>query len=301
MGACTSQSDRASKSRSDEIDRQLGEDSKRYRKECRILLLGSGESGKSTIMKQMKIIHQSAFTEEERLAYRKTIHKNVLDSAQALVEAIRKYGMEDLLRDKLVCETILPATDGSSQGQLTPTGNEAQAGEGQDGLGRELVDAIEMLWTDPVVARVLDKHQSKFYLMDTSSPTSRVSPTPSYIPTEEDVLRARAQSTAITETRFNVGNMSIHMFDVGGQRTERRKWIHYFERCVLVLFRCPFSDTWDVHSVTSIIFCTALSEYNQVLLEEKGKVRFLFLSSHSHLSASIRLPCPLFTLRDEVS
>lgn len=46
----------------------------------------------------------------------------------------------------------------------------------------------------------------------------------------------------------------IHMFDVGGQRSERKKWIHCFE------------------SVTSIIFCTALSEYNQMLLEEKSQV-----------------------------
>jgi hypothetical protein len=45
------------------------------------------------------------------------------------------------------------------------------------------------------------------------------------------------------------------MFDVGGQRSERKKWIHYFE------------------SVTSIIFCTALSEYDQVLLEESKTVR----------------------------
>lgn len=46
----------------------------------------------------------------------------------------------------------------------------------------------------------------------------------------------------------------IHMFDAGGQRSQRRKWIHCFE------------------SVTSLIFCTALSEYDQVLLEEKTQV-----------------------------
>jgi guanine nucleotide-binding protein G(i) subunit alpha len=45
------------------------------------------------------------------------------------------------------------------------------------------------------------------------------------------------------------------MFDVGGQRSERKKWIHCFE------------------GVTSIIFCTAISEYDQVLLEERNQVR----------------------------
>ena len=51
------------------------------------------------------------------------------------------------------------------------------------------------------------------------------------------------------------------MFDVGGQRSERKKWIHCFE------------------NVTSIIFCVALSEYDQVLLEESSQV-------HSHFSQS---------------
>ena len=52
----------------------------------------------------------------------------------------------------------------------------------------------------------------------------------------------------------------IHMFDVGGQRSERKKWIHCFE------------------SVTSIIFCTALSEYDQVLLEDRNQVRRICFS-----------------------
>ena len=54
-----------------------------------------------------------------------------------------------------------------------------------------------------------------------------------------------------------MGQLSIRMFDVGGQRSERKKWIHCFE------------------SVTSIIFCTALSEYDQVLLEELGQNRMV--------------------------
>ena len=55
------------------------------------------------------------------------------------------------------------------------------------------------------------------------------------------------------------------MFDVGGQRSERKKWIHCFE------------------SVTSIIFCTALSEYDQVLLEEKNQVSTIDARDSSEL------------------
>lgn len=44
------------------------------------------------------------------------------------------------------------------------------------------------------------------------------------------------------------------MFDVGGQRSERKKWIHCFE------------------GVTCIIFCAALSAYDMVLVEDKEVV-----------------------------
>ncbi len=76
-----------------------------------------------------------------------------------------------------------------------------------------------------------------------------------YLPSIGDVLRARTKTTAITEIRFPIGQLSIHMVDVGGQRSQRNKWIHCFE------------------SVTSIIFVTSLSEYDQVLLEERDQVR----------------------------
>ena len=76
-----------------------------------------------------------------------------------------------------------------------------------------------------------------------------------YLPSKEDVLRARVKTTTVTETRFSMDQLTIHMVDVGGQRSERKKWMHNFE------------------SVTSIIFCTALSEYDQVLLEERKQVR----------------------------
>lgn len=52
--------------------------------------------------------------------------------------------------------------------------------------------------------------------------------------------------------------VSPRMVDVGGQRSERRKWIHCFE------------------SVTSIMFLVALSEYDQVLVESDNEVRLVF-------------------------
>eukprot|EP00842_Homolaphlyctis_polyrhiza_P003666 jgi/Hompol1/42/HPOL_005205-RA len=72
-----------------------------------------------------------------------------------------------------------------------------------------------------------------------------------YIPTEQDVLRSRVKTTGIIETTFHVGELTYRMFDVGGQRSERKKWIHCFE------------------NVTAIVFLVAVSEYDQVLAEDE--------------------------------
>ncbi|KAJ6502277.1 G-protein alpha subunit [Mycena sanguinolenta] len=245
MGACISLPDRASKARNDKIERLLDEDLERYKRECKILLLGLSESGKSTVMKQMKILYQQGFTTDERLALRPTLHQNAVDSAHAIVRALRTCGLQDLLdkSHRHLPEAILEA-------------------DREAPLSEETADAIEALWRDPVVARLLDEHQTEFYLMDSAAyflDAIRRLAQPGYTPTEEDVLRARTQSVGIIETRFNMGSLSMHMFDISGQRSERRKWIHCFE------------------NVTSIIFCTSLSEYAPVLSDASRLLESLVL------------------------
>jgi guanine nucleotide-binding protein G(i) subunit alpha len=244
MGNCASNTEDKARLVSDMIDLQIEEDSKQYKRECKILLLGSGESGKSTIVKQMKIIHQNGYTPEELLAFRPLIWKNLIESARDVVNALAKFTLEPIsATNRANCGRILAyqlATD-DSDFFFSP----------------DIAQAVQDLWADEIIPALM-LHASKFYLMDSASyffaEANRIA-SGSYLPSMEDVLRARAKTTAITETRFPLGQLSIHMVDVGGQRSERKKWIHNFE------------------SVTSIIFCTALSEYDQVLLEEKSQNR----------------------------
>ncbi|KIM27600.1 hypothetical protein M408DRAFT_71246 [Serendipita vermifera MAFF 305830] len=247
MGGCSSVPDKAQRERSEAIDRQIEEDSRQFKKECKILLLGSGESGKSTIVKQMKIIHQNGYSNEELLTFRPTIFRNLIDSAQDIVLAMRKLGVDPALpENRQNAEKIM---EYRAMGTATPPVD----------LNPEIAQAIHALWADPIISELMD-HSSDFYLMDSApyffSEILRIG-SPDYVPSEADVLRARAKSSGIAETRFNMGQLSIHMFDVGGQRSERKKWIHCFE------------------AVTSIIFCVALSEYDQMLLEAAGQNRML--------------------------
>ncbi|KAJ9636726.1 Guanine nucleotide-binding protein alpha-2 subunit [Coniosporium tulheliwenetii] len=233
------------KKRSQQIDKKLEEDSRRLRRECKILLLGSGESGKSTIVKQMKIIHQNGYSAEELAMYRLTVYKNVIDCAKSLIGAMRQFDIEpEIEGNDIYCDYLMEYTvDPDPEKTLEP----------------KVAQAVTSVWKDPCVQKVLE-HSSEFYLMDSApyffDEVGRIC-APDYTPNEADVLRARTKTTGIYETRFTMGQLSIHMFDVGGQRSERKKWIHCFE------------------NVTSIIFCVALSEYDQVLLEESSQNRMM--------------------------
>lgn len=233
------------KKRSQIIDRTLEVDSKKLRRECKILLLGSGESGKSTIVKQMKIIHQNGYTVDELALYRMTVYKNLLDCAKAVIEAMQNFGIQPKNpANAKFCSYLM-------EYQIDP--------DPHTPLSTKVGIAVTSLWADPCIELLMER-QCEFYLMDSApyffEEAQRIS-SPEYIPVEADVLRARTKTTGIYETRFTMGSLSIHMFDVGGQRSERKKWIHCFE------------------NVTSIIFCVGLSEYDQNLLEESNQNRMM--------------------------
>lgn len=73
------------------------------------------------------------------------------------------------------------------------------------------------------------------------------------------MLQARLRTTGITETLFELKQLNFRMMDVGGQRSERKKWIHCFE------------------GVQCLLFMVALSGYDQCLVEDQNAVsRFAF-------------------------
>lgn len=78
-----------------------------------------------------------------------------------------------------------------------------------------------------------------------------------YKPSDQDILRCRAKTTGIIETTFNLGPLTYRMVDVGGQRSERKKWIHCFD------------------NVTAVLFVVAISGYDQCLAEDRDSVRNL--------------------------
>ena len=225
------------------IDSQLAKDKKFLDKEIKLLLLGPGESGKSTIVKQMKIIHMRGFTQEELKSYIAIVHSNAITAMIALVKALAKSDqIKDLPPNKME-DARLFLEDGNIQSitELTP----------------QLASAIKNLWAEPIVQSRYD-NSSDFQIIDAApyffNSIDRISQH-NYVPDESDVLHARVRTTGITEITFDIGGTPFRMVDVGGQRSERKKWVHCFQ------------------DVTAVLFVVSMSEYDQKLREDQSVMR----------------------------
>ncbi|KNZ48317.1 guanine nucleotide binding (G protein), alpha [Puccinia sorghi] len=233
--------DRDAIHRSAAIDAQIRKDRCNARKEIKILLLGAGESGKSTLVKQMKCLWDQPYTQSERESYREVIFANTITSIQVVLDAL-----------PALQHITIPAEQGDAERidlllTLPPDSHDTPC------LDPKVADAICQLWSRPglkqavALSHLYQLNDSASYYFDNIIRIAQ----PGYIPTEQDIVRSRVKSTGISESKFNVGQLIWKVFDVGGQRSERKKWIHCFE------------------NVNVLIFFVAINEYDQVLYEDE--------------------------------
>ncbi len=265
--------DKESKDKHDFIERELKKDLKILNKEIKILLLGTGESGKSTIAKQMKIIYLNGFTVDEVINYKPVVHTNTISSIKILLQANRRFcSPRNSYKEnnEILVEKYL---------QMNPLSVE---------LTSEMAKEILTLWNEESIQEIF-KRRNEFQLFDGAEycfeNIERFSNF-NYIPTIEDCLRCRARTTGIIEIKFKVDDVIFRIIDVGGQRSERKKWIHCFQ------------------DVTVIIFCVALNEYDMKLNEDESVNRMLealeLFDEISNNTLFVTMPIVLFLNKSDL-
>ncbi|KAJ3123135.1 hypothetical protein HK100_011706 [Physocladia obscura] len=323
MGNCGSSESTAAATINNEIDKQLKLEQKNSQQSIKLLLLGPGETGKSTILKQFKLIYGEGYTPAEKLAFRTTILTNVMTCTLSLLNAMdtlkipfgfdpstvslsnfnsdnaaddRDNGDDAYLEDEKVhddrgsaeevneheceyepdqekkvermalIESELPKKEnpiGAYAAKIYKRvgGRYKQIGVGSDAakvvrshdmsfgispgetLPQEVVDAVE---TACNIATVEQMNINWSIVVD--SDRAREVCDPSYNPTEQDILNTRQMTTTVSETKIIVEKKVFRIFDVGGQRAERKKWAPYFD------------------DVDAIIYLIAISSYDQRVL-----------------------------------
>jgi guanine nucleotide-binding protein G(i) subunit alpha len=209
----------------------------------KLLLLGTGESGKSTIFKQMQILYgQEGFSENEKNTFRYVLRRNVVESMQTLLMGCQKFDVKFQNPNSDFAAKFIMNVDPLSAAFWVD----------------EIAGHITELWTKEPAIKTVFEMRSKMQLID-SAPylfdnMERIGK-PDYTPNQKDILYARLRTSGIVEKSYRINNVDFKFLDVGGQRNERRKWIHCFE------------------GVTAVMFVAAISEYDQMLYEDEKENR----------------------------
>jgi GTPase SAR1 family protein len=319
--------------RSDAIGRELDALREGSTERVRMLLLGPGDSGKSTIFKQMRILHGSPLHDGDLRMYGVIVRSNVVTAMRKLCKLLRDLKFEDQLAAEGMTgpsESAVATADGAggssecdhngcgggtqprrttmlspkeaydilvaqlvnnAAGRMRPPPEDAWASSStmndsscpddrpddvrdpcppdDDWIGYSpragrapnadartflrlwrpmavLWDSRTMkeVWMRRAEANVVDGHI--LFLDDMERIAS-----PEFRPTDRDILNARTRSTTVVTETYRIDGVDFEICDVGGQRSERRKWIDCFD------------------NVDAVIFVVALSEYDQTLGESK--------------------------------
>ncbi|KAI5969003.1 GPA1 [Candida margitis] len=304
----------------DAIEQSLQLNKANAKNGVKLLLLGAGESGKSTVLKQLKLLHKGGFTQQERMQYSNIIWCDVIQSMKILIiqarklkipldcdqsnnplipfkrcvlrsdaltqidtsiaggtnflnDYILKYDEKTKMKRKLNSTGVVEFLDSPDTDDDTTTNVDEIDPEIRHGVLSEIpqaggsnfneqsryprhdvAEAIRQLWTNDSGIKKCFERSNEFqfessaeYYFDNVFNFAD----PSYLSSDLDILKGRIKTTGITETNFTINSFQFKVLDAGGQRSERKKWIHCFD------------------DITAILFVLAINEYDQMLFEDE--------------------------------
>eukprot|EP01083_Nonionella_stella_P066222 174187_1 len=240
MGACCSVDENTKY-----INSKLASENKKQARTNKILFLGPGGSGKTTIFKQLQWLHLDGFAIEDAMSLIRNIHSQVITQMQNVIQYYEAKEEKRTYEDDVELQNAINTVRGHN--------------DLEEPLYEDLADAIQYIWNnDPFIRNVFNvmdywRHQ----ILDESTEhfwndMERIKD-PKYIPTETDILNVRSRTTGVKQKEFTIKNTHFHIYDVGGQKSERKKWINCF------------------NEVKAVLFVIALSCYNEMMYEDIHK------------------------------
>uniref|UniRef100_A0A1I7ZZC8 G-protein alpha subunit n=1 Tax=Steinernema glaseri TaxID=37863 RepID=A0A1I7ZZC8_9BILA len=194
----------------------------------------------------MKILHNNGFSDDEMMQQRAVVFNNTVTAMGTMLKAMATYKVHFMSKEReqdarIVFDVI-------------------KSNEESEPFSPELAIALKNLWSDPTINTTVYDKRNEIHLNDSAKyfldDIDRIM-NPNYKPTPQDILFTRIKTTGIVEVTFQMSGVQFRVFDVGGQRSERKKWIHCFE------------------DVNSVIFICAISEYDEVLFEDETTNRMV--------------------------
>ncbi|KAL1437781.1 hypothetical protein MTO96_048630 [Rhipicephalus appendiculatus] len=212
VSCCLSEEAKLQRRVNEQIERQLSRERFEAGRESKFLLLGPEEAGKTTFLKQIRLI-QEGDAREDRAEHVRSVYQALLGAMQRIVRAMDALGIaysnpsnaeSAMMLASVRCETLEPP------------------------LTEPVSEALRRLWEDAGVRECYARRAEYGGLPPFLPDVQRVT-RPGYVPSREDYLRVRTPSRGVLEYAFELDDHPVRLVDVGEQRSEPKKWIHCFE------------------------------------------------------------------------
>ncbi|KAJ3304741.1 hypothetical protein HDV03_002426 [Kappamyces sp. JEL0829] len=239
---------------SQDVEAFLRKEKKEWEKlksEPKLLLLGSSDSGKSTLLKQLKIMHSKGFSDQERELSRRRIIGGVLKSIEILVNSIESF--EHTSTKSKYMPLLEWYSEWHQEEIAIPEAIKAQTVEA---------------WSEPIIQQIFMEHINRICA-------------PQYVPTNDDILNLRTITQSVTDTIFPVDGQRLHVIDVSGLSHHRNGWVSYFDDVKAILFvaslSCYDQTMMEEEGVNRMVDSVVLFEnmVNHELLRDKYFILFL--------------------------
>jgi len=226
------------------IEKQLHSEKSDHFNAIRILVCGTGDSGKTTLIRQMKIIHLGGFDTTESRNLMPIICQNIIQSSYDMVKIFYEKGIT-LGKVEYLCEPDeRKNVDMSFKNGLASYFYDIPPTLGA--LIKPLLDTKEFYTYLETYGKSLHFPDGLVYLLKNYDEIAKKG----HVPTEKEIIHTKIVTHGVWELKFKVNNTPFVMYDVGGQRIERKNW-------------CSVYD-----DISCVIFVVAISEYDQVLKED---------------------------------
>ncbi|KAL1918491.1 uncharacterized protein VTP21DRAFT_3151 [Calcarisporiella thermophila] len=248
---------REAKRISQAIDRQINRE--RVRKDSenslKMLILGAAESGKTTVLKQIRLLHGDGLA--DRSHFKHIIYLNILNAIRSLAVAMLKNQLPlanpenaDHLHTILNLEPTPEATFMNGQFIASSTGFDdtpsivTREEEYITSVFKYAAGSAKVLWLDDGIKDVWklglagDLQDTAKHFLDS---IDRIA-SDYYTPTDDDIIQARVRTLGVSEHRFFIDKHTYIIYDVGGHRSQRKYWAPYFDNCNAILFLAAISS-----------------------------------------------------------
>jgi len=236
------------------IESHMKEDERYENSLQKLLFLGAGGSGKSTIFKQLQYLHCDGYTRDDALHLKRHIFLQTICTMQSALKYVESKELKSANKpdaDSAPDATTEEIKDTELTDAIAAVENHKEAHI----LTPHIARCISIIWNqDPRFEGIfedinasLDQTTRHFW-----DDVDRISDE-NYVPSRSDIINVRYRTTGVLEKKLQMNNYNFHIFDVGGQKSERKKWTRCFE---------------EVHAV---IFVVSLSSYNEMMFEDRSK------------------------------